>query len=594
MNSSRLLAQLILFCCLWLTTLGAVSVAADPHADDRETISIALPPLAPHTETETLAKPSHNTQTSHSTSPATPAQHAQADHPKNAPDKMVKQGLDIILVMDSSGSMKKNDPNDLRKPAAKLLLSLLGKDDRASIVSFSDAGYPVAYLTQTDSQMNSDILFGAVEKVSNKGAYTNLSGALKAAKRVVEQAWDEQRKHVIVLMSDGKMDLASAALDKKATAELVTQLLPELKEKGIQVHTIAFTDNSDQRLLQSIANLTEGHFNLARSDQDLHAVFASIFEQSKEPDILPMEGNYFTVDSNVREITIVANKASLATQISFTTPSGRVLEEDIRPGNVKWLVSEQFDLITIQNPESGEWEILPAGEENRAYIITNLKMALEINPMRPQPGDRVDINVWLEEDGEVLNKQQVLSALNVKLLQEMPTGETRHIAMLSGHDATGEFSGYFNTYLQMNDYGRYRVEVSASTGTFERIKSKVIDLVPPMKPEEVLHALEDPNSTAIQPLQGVENTHKAPKPPVYHQPAPAEAPQQSVEHHAEAPELSESPHDEQSDKQSDESEGGAMLAVIVFLLFNLVIALAIGTVWLIKRRNKKKLLAQAA
>jgi len=586
MNLSRLLVQLMLLCCFCLCALGVAS-ASDSHAKEHTTTSIALPPLPNPDELEKVSAPTHR-PSSNAHSPEV----KNTDNRKAVPSKMLEQGLDIILVMDSSGSMKKNDPNDLRKPAAKLLLSLLGEDDRAAIVSFSDHGYPVAYLTQTDSQMNSDVLFGAVEKISNKGGYTNLSGAIKSAKRVVEQAWDEQRKHVIVLMSDGKMDLASAQLDKKATEELITKLLPSLKEKGVQVHTIAFTDNSDKRLLQSIANLTDGHFNIARSDKDLHAVFASIFEQSKEPDILPMQGNRFSVDSNIREMTIVANKASLSTQVSFITPTGMTLEADIKPGNVKWLISDQFDLVTIENPEPGEWQILPEGEANRAYIITDLKMALEITPKHPQPGDRVDLNVWLEEDGHILNKQQVLGALRVDLLQEMPGGETQHIALFSGRDVEGVFSGYFNASLLMKDYGRYRIQVSASTGTFERVKSKVVDLVPPMKPEQVLQALEDPHSTAIQPLQGVENTHKTPSlppAPVHQQPAAPTVPQHPVEAHDATPPPLEVHH------ENEEHDGGVLLAVVIFLLFNLFVALVIGIIWWLKQRsNKKKLMAQAA
>jgi hypothetical protein len=40
-----------------------------------------------------------------------------------------KASMDVVLVMDSSGSMKKTDPLSLRIPAAKLFVSLLDKDD---------------------------------------------------------------------------------------------------------------------------------------------------------------------------------------------------------------------------------------------------------------------------------------------------------------------------------------------------------------------------------------------------------------------------------------------------------------------------------
>ncbi len=565
-KAPRFLVQAILFFYLLLTVV--LSSASDSGYTER----LALPPL-PHFEVEQQpASPPAQQQ---------PARHASSSptHLSQTVSKPIASstpGLDIVLVMDSSGSMKKNDPNDLRKPAAKLLLSLLGKDDRASIVSFSDQGYPVAYLTQTNSRLNNQLLFEAVEKVSNKGAYTNLAGAIEAATRVYEQGWQSERKHVVVLMSDGKMDLASAALDKQATAELVTTLLPVLKENKIQVHTIAFTDNSDMRLLQAIANLTDGHFNIARTDKDLHQVFASIFEQSKEPDILPIQRGRFSVDRNVREMTIIANKESFNTQVSLTLPGGRVLDSDATFDDIKWLVSDQFDLITIQNPEPGDWHMLPEGEANRAYIITDLKMVLQVFPEQPQRGDRLDLKVWLEEDGHLMDKQQVLALLRVDLVHTQPSGIAQRVALFSDRSENGELSGYFNTNLLLSDYGRYRIEVTASTGTFDRVKSKVIDLTPPMKPEQVLSALEDPHSTELQPLAGAEQVYTPPPPPVEHRRPQAVQPAVEPPPPVVAVVVEE---------RTGDDESGVLLAVIIFVIFNFIIALGIGIIWWVKRRK---------
>ena len=50
-----------------------------------------------------------------------PLSHASKN---SAADKQSSLPLDVVLVMDSSGSMKHTDPRELRKPAAKLLISL--------------------------------------------------------------------------------------------------------------------------------------------------------------------------------------------------------------------------------------------------------------------------------------------------------------------------------------------------------------------------------------------------------------------------------------------------------------------------------------
>ena len=75
-------------------------------------------------------------------------------------------GVDAVLLIDSSGSMAKNDPDKLRVPAAKLFMSLLGEEDRLGLISFSDNGYPVLHLTAPGPKTNARILASA-DRVSS-------------------------------------------------------------------------------------------------------------------------------------------------------------------------------------------------------------------------------------------------------------------------------------------------------------------------------------------------------------------------------------------------------------------------------------------
>lgn len=337
------------------------------------------------------------------------------------------------------------------------------------------------------------------------------------------------------------------------------------------------------RLLQSIANQSNGHFNMARSDRELHNVFASIFEQSKEPDILPMYGERFLVDSNVREITIVANKERLDTQISFTTPSGQQITEQNRPADIRWLVSDQFDLITMQNPQPGEWQMLPVGDKNRAYIITDLEMQLQLTPEKPQPGDVVSVDVWLEEDGQQLNRQEILAALRVSLVEQFPDGTVERFALLSSRTSDNYLSGYYHAKLHLNDYGRYRVEVSASTGTFDRVKSKIIDIQQVMAPDQLLAALEDPHSQAIQPIVAVEPPRAMPSVRPQEQvtpPKPAPQPEPETQEPEERPAKTPVP----VEITEPEEEGGFLIGLLIFFLFNLILVGGGAAVWWLKRR----------
>ncbi|HHO69349.1 MAG TPA: VWA domain-containing protein, partial [Gammaproteobacteria bacterium] len=211
-------------------------------------------------------------------------------------------GVDAVLLMDSSGSMAKNDPGKRRVPAARLFMSLLGEEDRVGLISFSDAGYPVLHLTAPTPAASPRILASA-DRVSSRGVYTNLYAALDKGLAMLDQEGRPGQRPMLILMSDGKMDVGSPDQDQALRLKVEDELLAKLKDKGIRVYSIAFTEASDTELMKALADATGGLFRLARSDEDLHAVFAAIFESAKDPDMLPVEGGEFTVDASIREVT---------------------------------------------------------------------------------------------------------------------------------------------------------------------------------------------------------------------------------------------------------------------------------------------------
>lgn len=59
----------------------------------------------------------------------------------------VAKNFTVCFVIDSLGSMKDNDPTDLRLTAAKLFISLLDPGDAVGIVNFSTKSEIHAHLT---------------------------------------------------------------------------------------------------------------------------------------------------------------------------------------------------------------------------------------------------------------------------------------------------------------------------------------------------------------------------------------------------------------------------------------------------------------
>ena len=485
-----------------------------------------------------------------------------------------KGGVDAVLIMDSSGSMAKNDPDKLRVPAAKMFMSLLGAQDRIGLISFSDNGYPVLHLTAPGPRTNARILASA-DKVSSRGVYTNLHAALEKGLAMLEREGKDGQEKMLVLMSDGKMDVGNTDEDWALTQKLQGELLQTAKARGVKVYSIAFTEASDVELLKQLANETGALFKLARTDQDLHEVFSAIFESAKDPDMLPIEGGEFVVDASIEEVTIVASKEREDVRIYLKAPDGKQLGAENANDTLKWFVSHHFDMITLRNPEPGTWKLLYTGGKNHAYIVTN--MTLNHNPQQPSlsVGEDMVLEAWLEQDGELLNREAVLT--NTRFLMEIqdPDGASVRFDLFD----RGEFGdrvvadGIYANTLSYENPGTYRISIIAEGETFQRQKTVHFEIAPP--PVSLQQPAPESETEPVE--EAVPEPEPAPEPEAVTEPEP------EAEEVAPEPEPAPEPATEPKKKKSI-SLG---VAIGIFIGVNLLLGgIGFGIWWFMKKRKQ--------
>ena len=489
-------------------------------------------------------------------------------------------GVDAVLVMDSSGSMAKNDPKKLRVPAARMFMSLLGEEDRIGLISFSDNGYPVLHLTAAGEQSNARIL-AAADKVSSKGVYTNLYAALSKGIGMLDKESEPDQEKMLVLMSDGKMDVGDSDEDQLLTQKLQGELLQAAADKGIKIYSIAFTEASDIELLKQVAKNTDALFKLAHSDQDLHDVFSAIFESAKNPDMLPIEGGGFVVDASIDEVTIVASKEREDVRIYLQAPDGRKLGAENADDSLKWFVSHHFDMITLKNPEAGAWKLLFTGGSNRAYIVTN--MSLNHTPQKSSlvVGDDMVLESWLEQDGTLLDREAVLT--NTRFLMEIqdPNGATAHFDLFD----RGEYGdkkpadGVYSNTLSYENAGSYQIRIIAEGETFQRQKTVHFEIEPPAagsaQPAPELQAPAEPGAEPNR----LPEPQSEPEPELESEPEPE----------TDNAEAADSPEEVPEQRPEPAKEKGVHLGrvIAIFLGINLLLgSVGFALWWLLKKRRK--------
>ena len=374
-----------------------------------------------------------------------------------------KSPMDAVVIMDSSGSMKKTDPRELRKPAARIFINLLGSEDRLSVMSFSDNAYPITFLTPLDNEQNKDRSLNATDRVSSKGIHTNIYAAIKRGIEMLKESRSDERESILVLLSDGKLDVGDEAQSAELRMRIMQELIPILKQEKIKIYSIAFTSESDQQLLQEIADATDGRYALAASDDVLHKVFTKIFEQSKEPNMLPLFENSFMVDPSIREITIIANKKARDSKIHLEKPDGERINSTFKHKNLKWFVSDSFDMITLSQPQQGQWKILFSDDDNKAYIVADIKLRSRFEYKDQDNEAELSIQTWFEDANNTVTHNELTSTIKLSLEIESPDGTLETVDF-----TTADINGYFSTSYKPAQNGIYSAIVTADSKTFQR------------------------------------------------------------------------------------------------------------------------------
>jgi pSer/pThr/pTyr-binding forkhead associated (FHA) protein len=189
---------------------------------------------------------------------------------------------DVILVLDNSGSMRNNDPNFLLKRAVAKFVNELDQQTRVGMLVFdTDVAYPIT-LGDLDVEARSAIR-AALEDIDYRGQFTNSPAAIERAIYELKGKGRDDASKVIIFMTDGLVDTGKPEADVEKTKWVREDLAAEAAGSDIKVFGIAFTENADVLLIQSLANKTSGAYFRALTPEDLDGVFSSVHSKLAEP-----------------------------------------------------------------------------------------------------------------------------------------------------------------------------------------------------------------------------------------------------------------------------------------------------------------------
>ena len=200
------------------------------------------------------------------------------------PLKQAKEGVNVVLVIDDSGSMQATDYTPTRLEAAKrsaaILVRNLDPKDNVGIVVFESGATTAAYLTPYKDKALEKLR--AIEPREGKTAIGDgLALAIDMATSI------PNKKKVIILLSDG---VNNAGVVSPAEA------VQFAKTENIQVNTVGMGSNEpvvlgydffgrpqyaelDEATLRSIATETGGRYYKSVDDETLDEIYSGISQK---------------------------------------------------------------------------------------------------------------------------------------------------------------------------------------------------------------------------------------------------------------------------------------------------------------------------
>ncbi len=387
------------------------------------------------------------------------------------------QSSDIRVLIDVSGSMKKNDPKNLRLPALRLLTGLLPPDTTAAVWNFGTKTVPLVPLGLTNEKWKKNAQ-QASNKIHSHDLFTNIGLALETAIADWGKKPSKLNQRSIILLTDGMVDIGKDdAKNSQERARILKKLLPEIMKTGAKIHTIALSSNADHQFLKELSTKTDGGFEQTDSAEQLERIFLRLFEKTTKPDTVPLIDNKFVIDESIFELTLLVFKPQDARPTEVIEPDKKKYTLKTAPSYVKWQSEKNYDLITITRPKTGEWSInAQTDPDNRVLVVTNLQIQTSRIPNNLFLGEHFNITLFMTDNNKQITDDNFIQFISMSIIQkdssikEAANKKKRWFLRDNGLRGDSEaYDGFFNLKVRSTlELGKNQFTFKASTDTLQR------------------------------------------------------------------------------------------------------------------------------
>ncbi|GLP96195.1 choice-of-anchor X domain-containing protein [Paraferrimonas sedimenticola] len=200
--------------------------------------------------------------------------------------------------------------------------------------------------------------------------------------------------------------------------------------------------------------------------------------------------NRFRIDHQVESVTLMIQRQYATPSVILVLPDGHKWYSDRHPANVSWAHSASADIIKIENPPAGPWQILGGFEsDSMLQMVSELGIKVESFPERIFQGEQLRLTANLLTDDKVNRMPGLDFAVDWSAM--IVAGDDPNLLINSanalqlgryrdngeGYDAApddGDFTAYFKL---TRPQGLYQIQVVARNEVFERKHRQKVEIV---------------------------------------------------------------------------------------------------------------------
>lgn len=420
----------------------------------------------------------------------------------------VEDAPEVRVIIDVSGSMRVNDPEQLATEALELLVALIPGGARAGIWTFGERvanPLPPARVNQEWRQR----MRALTPLLVDYQQFTDIESAIR---QVAPLASDTNPVHLL-LLTDGMIDLPAwrggkPAIDQASRAALLDEYAPLLAEHDVVVHGIAFSDDADLALIERLAQLTGGlSASVAEADALLGA-FLDMVDRIFPSDRAPVTDQRFVIEPGLRGFTALLFRG--AEEPVLIAPDGERYSADALPEGVQWRREQHYDLVEVPDPQAGQWRLEgELVEKSRITLQAPLQLQISAVPSTLYLGFEVPVEAWLTREQEILDEDAQPAYLRLTAELRDAAGELQSTVVLRQQES--RFVGQLPPPITS---GELQFVVRAEGQGFRRQRVQAVNVVPPVLArhdeagEQVILSTEHPqldrhNTRLYGQLQGV-------------------------------------------------------------------------------------------